>query len=221
MIISGKYGKDTPRELNPPEDAVARYNERMKSLSEYTVAILKPECSLRVKEADVLQLFGERGLVVSGKKQIMFNDEFLDDFYGKQIRDQHLDFSYMTRDPCLILIVQGLNAVGTVRDMVLNLIRPRFSSETMATEHLGTPFHNFTHAVNPADYPGCEDVASTELKKLWKHGYVQRSDIVPCILPYWEHIYAIPYNTPSGGAWLIKPDINDIAHPFDQAGIAA
>lgn len=84
-----------------------------------TFIILKPDCVLRGLVGKIMQKFEDKNLKIVAMKMIQLNDEILAEHYAhhkdKEFYPKLTDF--MKLSPVIIVVLEGENAVETVRNM--------------------------------------------------------------------------------------------------------
>ena len=98
---------------------ITRNRKPVFTMVERTLIILKPDCVERGLMGQVLFRFEQRGLKVAAARLLRFSPKLCDEHYA-HLKDKPFFpalVSFMTSKPVLCAVLEGTDAVQTVRDM--------------------------------------------------------------------------------------------------------
>ncbi|MEK6890550.1 MAG: nucleoside-diphosphate kinase [Nanoarchaeota archaeon] len=126
-----------------------------------TLVLIKPDGVERGLIGEIIKRFEQRGLKIVGMKMVNVERSLAESHYaesiatkhGKHVRDYLLD--YVTSGPVVAIIIQGSNAISTVRKIVgstypgeadLGTIRGDFAHASKEYVKKNNQGHNLIHA---------------------------------------------------------------------------
>jgi len=148
---------------------------------EKTLIILKPDAVQRGVVGEILYRFERKGLKITGAKLQILSDAILDEHYahhkGKPFFQQLKNF--MKSSPCLLIILEGNQAVEVARKMAGPTHGIEALPGTIRGDYSLSTQHNIIHA---SDSP---KTAEKEIER-----FFTPSEIFPYQRIDWEMIYA-------------------------------
>lgn len=131
---------------------------------ERTVVMLKPDCVTRGLVGEVVTRFERKSLKIVAMKMMKLKRSTLDAFYpqhkGKPFFDQLVRF--MRKTPVVVMVVEGVNAIETVRKIVGITVGREAAAGTIRGDFSMSTRSNIIHI---ADTP---EMAEREMNLLFK-----------------------------------------------------
>ena len=89
-------------------------------MGERTLVVIKPDAVKRKLAGKIISRFEEKGFSIENIKSYSFNQEKAEEFYSAHSNKPFFDelVSFITSGPTMALILQGNNAIDTVRIMI-------------------------------------------------------------------------------------------------------
>lgn len=120
---------------------------------ERTFLLIKPDAVQRKKIGEILSRFENKGLKIVGLKMVKISRQQAEEQYschlGKPFYEPLLTF--MTRSPCVALVVEGLNAIAIARK-VMGATDPLESAPgTIRGDMAADTRHNLVHGSDSAE----------------------------------------------------------------------
>ena len=93
-------------------------------MTEQTLFIIKPDGVRRQLVGEIISRFEKKSFVIRKLKMFTFTKELASEFYSVHKDKPFFGelLVYITSGPVVVAVIEGNNAIGTTRQMVLSLI---------------------------------------------------------------------------------------------------
>jgi len=117
---------------------------------ERTLAIIKPDALSKKIVGKVITTFEDKGLRIVACKMVCLTRQRAEDFYkehkGKDFYEPLVDF--MSSNPCLVMVLEGDNAVQEIRNIAGNTDPQKAKEGTLRKLYAQDNRHNVLHAAD-------------------------------------------------------------------------
>jgi len=119
---------------------------------ERTAVIIKPDALCKKIAGRVITTFEEQGFKIVACKMVFLTREKAEEFYeehkGKEFYEPLVNF--MSSNPCLVMVLEGKNAIQKIRDIAGNTDPQEAKEGTLRRLFAQDNRHNVVHAADSA-----------------------------------------------------------------------